>query len=610
MNSNMILLRTTAARIVASVVLCLWSALALASDQDVQVSVESSPPSHSVHGYSEHRFRAQNYSKTASHTVEIILSGYSGTRINRKLVIGPDSTSRFSVLTPPILNTFNIAWVEVDGIRRDSTLNLSGTGSQYGIAGVNYYGGTNTRTLVSQGVPPSFIAAKEVVFSAVASSSGASGGRPSLELSRSTIATSFWSDQWLSYSSYDSVILSAAEWTALPAPVRDALETYLHAGGVVLVLGSGDFPLAWEKSVRTEAIARIPGSGFGALLAAEVSAFSETKKTNWQSLLGYTRQNIQPWRLSMSQNFHQTLPVIENARIPARTMMALMFAFALIIGPINSFVLARKNKRIWTLWTIPTFSLVTSLSVLAFAMFSEGFKPTVRISQVTLLDENSRRATSLQILGVYCPISPGGGLTFDSQTEVVPLPNTGENYYNEPPRTVDWDKDQHLTTGWVEARVPKYFVVRSSQTRRERVTLESTNNDNEMTAVNALGVEIKQLTTRNRGGKLFQSAGSIAPGEKVTLRAIDSTERASMSPRELFVATGWWDLPNAVASQHQTYLSPGMYLAVLSDSIFTDDGLGHAGQRKVDSLVLGITEGAELPAPAAPAASYTPEFAR
>ena len=55
-------------------------------------------------------------------------------------------------------------------------------------------------------------------------------------------------------------------------------------------------------------------------------------------------------------------------------------------------------------------------------------------------------------------------------------------------RTLDWTGGQHLTSGWVSARVPAHFMLRKSEPRRERVEV-SRNDEGELVAVNGLGVK-------------------------------------------------------------------------------------------------------------------------
>ena len=72
--------------------------------------------------------------------------------------------------------------------------------------------------------------------------------------------------------------------------------------------------------------------------------------------------------------------------------------------------------------------------------------------------------------GVFA-LTPGDGLHFSFDTEVIPMRmNEGRNA-GVRSCTIDWSRDQHFAAGWVEARVPAHFKVRKSETRLERIAI-------------------------------------------------------------------------------------------------------------------------------------------
>ena len=586
---------------------------ALAADSDISVALESTPLVDPSHGYSEYRFVIRNVSRSESHEVEISLPatpsyGQGMREITRRVTVGADSTVRLSLLQPALsLNGFE-AGVTVDGRRRRDTITLSGSRVSGSALWSYSRGSVNPNVLVSQGVPGAFLAAKDAALpSTITPSPPAGSATPgavataspipqlTLNLVRSPAATSQWSDQWLSYSSYDAIVVSAAEWSAMPPQVREALTTYLQAGGVLLVLGGNDLPQAWREATASEPVARVDGGGFGVMLAAQNDAFRETEKSNWATLLAYASATPAPWSGAVGNDLNSMFPIVQNTRIPARGMMVMMILFAIIIGPVNMFVLSKKNRRIWMLWTVPTISFVTSLGVFAYAMFSEGIKPQVRIAQITLLDEGARRATTVGLLGVYCPLTPGNGLEFDTQTEVTPIV---ADWYSPSDRSIDWTSGQRLTTGWVAARTPTHLLVRNSQTRRERLTIEPGTNDTEITVVNGLGVPITQLTVKGKSGQLF-AGSNIAPGARASLTAVPSSiPTTGITPLRNVGTYGWANAAISMSNEPTLFLAPGCYIAQLADTVFLDDGLGHAAKRNVLSVVYGVPENAKPVLPA------------
>ena len=105
-------------------------------------------------------------------------------------------------------------------------------------------------------------------------------------------------------------------------------------------------------------------------------------------------------------------------------------------------------------------------------------------------------------------------------TDVTLLENNLDPYRRFRPRgaygslrVVDWTPDQHLASGWVNARVPAYFQLRKNEDRRERLAVEK-QKDGSLRIVNALGADIRRLYWADaRGG--FR--GRDIPGAERTL---------------------------------------------------------------------------------------------
>jgi hypothetical protein len=289
------------------------------------------------------------------------------------------------------------------------------------------------------------------------------------------------------------------------------------------------------------------------------------------------------------------LPVVDSIKIPVRGIVLVMLAFILLIGPANLVVLNRLNRRTWMLWTIPAISLVTCGLVFIYSMVREGFTPDSRMESVTLLDQANRRATSLGALAYYCPLTPDEGLRFSADSEVTPLLSPWD-HRSGTPRELDWTQDQHLRRGWVSARVPAHFLLRKSETRRERLQLER--EGEALEAVNGLGSRVLSLLLADSTGNLYQAAG-IEAGQKAALHPVSSevTLRERLGPNGLFLRTGFGEHSDQLSTNAVAYLIPGTYLAELEESPFVERGLSSPNaRRRSRAFVYGLLEsGAPTP---------------
>src|SRR5690606_9946427 len=119
--------------------------------------------------------------------------------------------------------------------------------------------------------------------------------------------------------------------------------------------------------------------------------------------------------------------------------------------------------------TTPAIAALFSVGVFGYAVVAEGWDAHARTEALTLLDQTSRRATTLGWIAFYSPLTPSGGARFSNATELAPQVSS----WDDEGRAYDLDStnDQHLAAGWIAARVPAHFQLRKSERRRERLAV-------------------------------------------------------------------------------------------------------------------------------------------
>ena len=262
------------------------------------------------------------------------------------------------------------------------------------------------------------------------------------------------------------------------------------------------------------------------------------------------------------------------------------------IGPVNVWLLTRWQKRMWLWWNVPAVSLATCLAVFAYSLFSEGISGHGRTALITLLDENTHRATTLGFASYYCPLTPSDGLHFSYDTEVAQLHSsepTGMRITQGRAKTIDWTKDQHLDSGWILSRVPACFAIRKSETRRERLSFRKSA-DGKVTVVNGLGVAIESLFYRDENGVVAVATDVLGGQERIL--AVGKSKVAK-PPAELKSLRVLFDQPwNAslreIKSFPEEFVAPGCYVAVVKKSPFLEDPLVTASQDGSTGVIYGI----------------------
>ena len=295
------------------------------------------------------------------------------------------------------------------------------------------------------------------------------------------------------------------------------------------------------------------------------------------------------WRSNRSfVDLNKNFAVVDDLGLPVKGLFALMVLFGVAMGPANLIWLTRTKRRIWLLWTVPALSLFFCFAILGYMVVAEGWQGHARVGGITILDEGERRATTLGRTAFYSPVTPGDGLHFGDATEVQLLGD--ENAAWTSTCAIDWTNDQHLSRGWVTARVPAFFALRKSETlRRERIALRR-EADGGLSIANALGVDIDHLWLADDEGRLYR-ASAIAAGGSARLES-EGTRVEPVVPlhawREIYSNTDWLSTANTLREKPAKFLGPGTYIAFVESSPFLEQGLKNAQVRPSPSVILGV----------------------
>ncbi len=428
-------------------------------------------------------------------------------------------------------------------------------------------------------------------YSPYGSAPSVPGSEP-LAMIRSETSVSEWSDAWLSYSSFDAIVLNERDISAAPPAVLTALWRYAECGGNLVLLGGGAPPQPWHVSTRTT----LEGGqcfdmGFGECYVFKNDTPSAASAADMKIVMDSVNSFARYWlALPDEAGANVSFPVVENSRIPVRGTVFIMLAFVLVIGPVNLFVCSRLKRRTWLLWTIPAISFATCLLVFAYSLLREGVTPDARIEGLTLLDQVNRRAATLGMTAFYCPLTPSQGLLFDFDTEATPLVEASDHRFGRStgtPRELDWSQGQHLQRGWAMARVPAHFLLRKSETRRERLQIENANG--QLAVVNGLGASVRSLWLEDYSGKIYTGA-NIAGGQRENLSASPQNSGAgggTKTVRALFGQVGSSPTGEVLLTNARDYLRPGTVHRRTRDESISGKWSWATRQIRADEIALG-----------------------
>jgi hypothetical protein len=411
-----------------------------------------------------------------------------------------------------------------------------------------------------------------------------------------------WSPNWLGYGEYDFVVLTRADLDTMPPAVWGAIREWTQAGGRLIVVDDPKAAQPWAPPPEWTGSKGTYNAGLGRCARCAPGTF------DWGA---YSRrlESAGIWNIAGADDLNRHFRLTEVNTNSAKIMLALLLPVAVVIGPVNLYLLARRNKRIWMVLTVPVLSLAACGALLGYSLLSEGTRAWAKTVELTVLDERTHTASSIGYLALYSPLAQGGGLTFERCTEVT-LQGTADMYGRVERKggVVDWSNRQHLASGWVQARVPAFFQLRKSQTRRERLSV-SRQADGSLGVVNGLGVGIKQLWLCGDDGTVYGTsaipAGQAAKLVRKTASVVEAEEEASLpeaeeeappgrkataipplEPSSLYVED-WKTVASSARSGAARLMAPMRYVAVLEAPAFLEMPLEKVQLRDSQSVVIG-----------------------
>ncbi len=375
----------------------------------------------------------------------------------------------------------------------------------------------------------------------IAEASASARGRIVFSVDRARVEND-WPDDWIAYTRLLGIVLTQQEWASLDEDIRAAILHYVYAGGGLAVVGAdspGDVAAALgptiPASLDTNArlgfdvndadtpgldLLDLPPSRVGRLGLGTIVAPPQPERLDadlWIGVLDAWLRSLAPRSAGATVGECESiLSMLDGREIPTRPLLAALFLFALVIGPLNMLLVARARKRVLLFVTTPALGAFFAALVFLYGVAHDGSTPIVKSRSVTLLDQRARLAATHTHLGYFAPFTPGAGLRFDHGVLVSPATRLDHGYATTTPVDLDLTAAQHFRSGLVEPRVAAHIRTLDVRPRRERIALER-DDDGALVALNGLGAPIAALYLATDTGDLYE-AHDLAPGQRARLR--------------------------------------------------------------------------------------------
>ena len=272
--------------------------------------------------------------------------------------------------------------------------------------------------------------------------------------------------------------------------------------------------------------------GFGYVIAMSTKEPFPGTNRQWSWVFRTLERTRYKWYQRFGMSLHRENPDFWNWLIPGVglppvfSFLVLISVFAVIIGPVNYFVLQRMRRLYLLLVTVPAGALVVTLSLLLYALIMDGFGTKSRIRSVTHIDQPSNLAVSWSRQTYYASLAPSGGLVYPRSAAVYPmLALPAMERSGAMTRSLDWNENQVLRRGYMRSRTPAQFmVVGARPCLSELLVTEGT----KLQVENRLDTDLFMLVVRDSQGEFFVGRG-VGNGETAELQAVKAADLPALN---------------------------------------------------------------------------------
>ncbi len=367
---------------------------------------------------------------------------------------------------------------------------------------------------------------------------------------------------WRGYTSLDQLMITDTEWLALLPAQRSAILEWNRLGGHLFIFSLDADGSAVLKKLGLEprrsqgTISLMTWDGKDVPVRQVVVASDRPERFLRNSSAGLVRaMNRSEWPLAEVLGPGENNPIV---------VVLILLVFAIVVGPVNLFVLAKPGYRHRLFVTIPVISLGASLLLLLGIFISDGMGGNgQRILFMDLQSGNSeRRAYLLQQQICHTGILLGGGFELEEGAMLTPL-KLSTSFAGD--RGFEYlQRGQRFSGNLFQSRADQgleIITVRPTRARLEKRPSADAGAGPKL--FSSLDFAIDDLFFVAEDGGVWRKSGRIESGQEIVLQKADPKEIKKWWEEKV----GSFDKSTGVRLKRLTNnLRPGEFFAVSTDS--------------------------------------------
>lgn len=274
---------------------------------------------------------------------------------------------------------------------------------------------------------------------------------------------------WRMLTSFSMIVIDGTTVAAagMTSELQDAIRRYAYSGGTVIVSAGDSMPMGSLRSLAAKALSRVLPYGLGHVIG--IARFESDRSGTEAVLAEVPLLGSGLWPAT-----HDLFPVQDIAglgKAPVTVFVLVILAFAILVGPVNFVILHRRKKPLLALVTVPILGFGTTIVILAYGIFHDGFGVRGVVMSCTVLDQASHEAVSVNASTLFAGMAPSD-MTMEPDSLV--LSRRASIDRSDWVDRWNWDANQQLLDGGIlPSRTVTPLLAVQQGPMRERLTVRS-----------------------------------------------------------------------------------------------------------------------------------------
>lgn len=283
---------------------------------------------------------------------------------------------------------------------------------------------------------------------------------------------------WRLLTSFSTIIVDGR--SPLSGELQEAVRRYAFAGGTVVVSSPTSLPVGPLRDQAGSAGDVAGKHGFGHILAIDGLGGDTSQMRRQVAKL----PDIGTAQWPAASGLFVTQDIAGLGQAPVTVFVLVILVFAILVGPVNFWVLRRKKKPLLALLTVPLAGFGTTIAILAYGIFHDGFGVRGVMRSWTILDQASHEAVSVSAHTLFAGLAPND-LTMGADSML--LSNRASKSRRNYADRWHWNAtSERLDGGVLPSRTVTPLVSVHQGAARQRLTLRKSGDTLEVLADGAI----------------------------------------------------------------------------------------------------------------------------